>query len=51
MVVIAHRMSTLEMCDRIMVIEGGRMVAFDRPDVLRAQSEFYRRALELSGIA
>ena len=29
-----------EMCDRIMVIEGGRMVAFDRPDVLRAKSEF-----------
>lgn len=50
-VVIAHRMSTLEMCDRIMVIDGGHLVAFDRPDVLRQRSEFYRRALELSGIA
>lgn len=50
-VVIAHRMSTLDMCDRIMVIDGGRLVAFDRPDVLRQQSEFYRRALELAGIS
>ena len=50
-VVIAHRMSTLDMCDRIMVIDGGRVTAFDRPEVLRQKSEFYRRALELSGIA
>ena len=50
-VVIAHRMSTLDMCDRIMVIDNGRMVAFDKPGVLREQSDFYRRALELSGIA
>jgi len=44
-------MSTLDMCDRIMVIDGGRVTAFDRPEVLRQKSEFYRRALELSGIA
>lgn len=50
-VVIAHRLSTLEMCDRIMVIEGGRLMAFDTPAALRQRSEFYRTALELSGIA
>lgn len=50
-VIIAHRMSTLDMCDRIMVIEGGRLMAFDTPDNLRADSEFYRQALALSGIA
>jgi ATP-binding cassette, subfamily B, bacterial len=50
-VVIAHRMSTLEMCDRIMVIEAGRVMAFDEPAALRARSEFYRQALAFSGIA
>ena len=50
-VVIAHRLSTLEMCDRLMVIEGGRLMAFDTPENLRTNSEFYRQALALSGIA
>ncbi len=50
-VIIAHRMSTLDMCDRIMVIEGGRVMAFDTPDKLRADSEFYRQSLSLSGIS
>ncbi|MFM8855813.1 MAG: ABC transporter ATP-binding protein, partial [Actinomycetota bacterium] len=49
-VVIAHRLSTLDVCDRLMVIEGGRLMAFDAPDRLRANSEFYREALLLSGI-
>lgn len=50
-VVIAHRMSTLDMCDRLMVIEGGRLKAFATPEQLRRDSEFYRRALAVSGIA
>jgi len=49
-VVIAHRMSTLEICDRIMVIQDGQLRAFDRPDVLETTSDFYREALELSGM-
>jgi ABC-type multidrug transport system fused ATPase/permease subunit len=49
-VIIAHRMSTLDMCDRLMVIEGGLLRAFDTPEHLRDNSEFYRQALELSGI-
>jgi ABC-type multidrug transport system fused ATPase/permease subunit len=49
-IVIAHRLSTLDVCDRLMVIEGGRLMAFDAPDRLRANSEFYREALLLSGI-
>ena len=49
-VIIAHRLSTLEVCDRLMVIEGGRLMAVDTPDRLRANSEFYREALLLSGI-
>lgn len=51
MVVIAHRMSTLQMCDRLLVIEGGRLVAAGTPNELREGNEFYRHALELSGIS
>lgn len=50
-VIIAHRMSTLDICDRIMVIEGGRMTALDAPGALRSDSEFYRNALAVAGIA
>lgn len=50
-VIIAHRMSTLDVCDRLMVVENGELTAFDTPDVLKARSDFYLQALELSGIA
>lgn len=50
-VIIAHRMSTLELCDRIMVIENGRVSAFDAPVRLRGSSEFFRKALAVAGIA
>ena len=49
-VVIAHRMSTVEICDRIAVIDGGRLVALDSPARLASASEFYRDALVASGI-
>lgn len=43
-VIIAHRMSTLEICDRIMVVEDGRVSALDTPNSLANSSEFYRQA-------
>lgn len=49
-IVIAHRLSTLEICDRIMVIQDGSLVGFDTPLHLEASSAFYREALELSGL-
>jgi len=49
-IVIAHRMSTLETCDRIMVIQHGVLKAFDTPQRLQAESAFYREALVLSGL-
>ena len=50
-VIIAHRMSTLDICDRIMVIEGGRLTAFDAPAALQQHSEFYQEALAIAGIS
>lgn len=49
-VVIAHRLSTLDICDRIMVIQDGELKAFDTPTRLEQTSSFYREALELSGL-
>ena len=49
-VIIAHRMTTLEICDRIMVIEEGRLRAFGTPTELKSSSRFYREALRLSSI-
>ena len=49
-IVIAHRMSTLQECDRLLVVDDGRLVAEGPPAALRNENEFYRRALELSGI-
>ena len=48
--VIAHRLSTLSICDRIMVILDGRLQGFDDPDALEANNPFYREALVLSGL-
>jgi ABC-type multidrug transport system fused ATPase/permease subunit len=48
-VVIAHRISTLEACDRLMVIQGGRISAFTTPAELQRDSSFYRETLELAG--
>lgn len=50
-VIIAHRMSTLDICDRIMVVESGQMTALATPDTLRSDSAFYRKALAVAGIA
>lgn len=49
-VIIAHRMSTLESCDRIMVLQDGEVRACDTPQQLKKSSTFYREALQLSGI-
>ena len=43
--VIAHRMSTVDMCDRVMVIEGGRLAAFDTPAALGTSNAYYRFAV------
>ena len=49
-IIIAHRLSTLTICDRIMVIKDGELKAFDTPSALEQSSDFYREALVLSGM-
>ena len=48
--VIAHRLSTLSICNRIMVLLDGELHGFDEPVRLEANNPFYREALELSGL-
>jgi ABC-type multidrug transport system fused ATPase/permease subunit len=48
--VIAHRLSTLAICDRLMVLLGGALQGFDAPEQLEATNPFYREALVLSGL-
>jgi len=46
--IVAHRMSTLEMCDRVMVILGGRLAGFDTKDALQRENSYYRHASQLA---
>lgn len=48
--IIAHRLSTLNTCDRIMVLRDGGIQAFGPRSELEQQDEFYRQAIELSKI-
>lgn len=47
-VLIAHRMSTVGICDRIAVIENGTISACERPGLLSEASDFYKRSLAAS---
>jgi ATP-binding cassette subfamily B protein len=46
--IIAHRMSTLDMCDRVMVIVDGKLVAFDTKALLQRDNTYYRHASQLA---
>lgn len=48
MFIVAHRLSTLGRCNRIMVLRDGRLDGFDEPDVLARTNGFYQEALRLS---
>ena len=49
-IIIAHRLSTLDVCDRIMVIQSGELKGFDTPEALARTNDFYNEALVLSGL-
>jgi ATP-binding cassette subfamily B protein len=46
--IVAHRMSTLDICNRVMVIIDGRLVAFDTIDLLKSENAYYRSASALA---
>ena len=51
MIIIAHRLSTLDVCGRIMVLRDGVLRAIDTPAVLAANDPFFQETLQLSGLA
>jgi ABC-type multidrug transport system fused ATPase/permease subunit len=48
--IIAHRLSTLSVCDRILVLNNGRVDGFGTRDQLADEGGFYQQALRLSGL-
>jgi ABC-type multidrug transport system fused ATPase/permease subunit len=48
LVIIAHRLSTLSVCDRLMVLRKGRIEAFASPSEVASSNEFYRDVVGLS---
>ncbi len=50
LVIVAHRMTTLAACDRILVLTDGRVQGYDAHDRLLTTSAFYEEALRLSAI-
>ena len=48
---VLDRLSTLDICDRIMVIQDGTLLGFDTPSRLKQSSKFYSEALTMSGLA
>jgi ATP-binding cassette subfamily B protein len=46
--VVAHRLSTLDICERIMVILDGRLEAFGTPESVLSSNIYYRSALQIA---
>jgi ATP-binding cassette subfamily B protein len=49
--IVAHRMSTLTICDRVMVIVDGKLTAFDTLDALHSSNEYFQVASAIAGIS
>jgi ATP-binding cassette, subfamily B, bacterial len=49
-VIVAHRITTLDICNRLLVIQDGHLKAFDSPKELALKNEFYKETLRLSGL-
>jgi len=49
--IVAHRLSTLSTCDRVLVLSDGTVEAFGTGDELARSNAFFRRATELTGRA
>jgi ATP-binding cassette, subfamily B, bacterial len=47
--IVAHRMSTLDICDRVMIIIDGKLTAFDTISHLQQHNHYYRSATRIAG--
>ncbi len=48
MFLVAHRLSTLSVCDRVMVVVAGRLEAIGEPSELMADNDFFREVSEIT---
>jgi len=46
--IVAHRMSTLNICDRVMIIIDGKMAGFDTISQLQQHNAYYRSASQIA---
>jgi ATP-binding cassette subfamily B protein len=47
-VLVAHRFSTVQICDQIVVVENGRITAFGPKDEVMEKSEFFRQLARMT---
>lgn len=50
MIIVAHRLSTLSICDRIAIVDRGRLIDFGTHEELRDRSAYFRDALAQAGL-
>jgi ABC-type multidrug transport system fused ATPase/permease subunit len=48
--IVAHRLSTLDVCDRVMVIVDGRLQAIESVSALQSDNSYYRSASALAAV-
>jgi ATP-binding cassette, subfamily B, bacterial len=48
LILVAHRLSTLSVCDRVMVVVGGHVQAIDAPEALMDTNAFFREVTEIT---
>ena len=46
--IVTHRMSTLKVCDRVMIVADNRLDGFDTPDELKRTNPYFRAAMEFN---
>jgi len=51
MLIVAHRLSTVKDCDRILVLDRGRVVGYDAHANLVRECPLYRRFVELGDLS
>ena len=51
LVIIAHRFSTLRLCDQIVVVEDGRIQAVGDRSMIESENEFFAEAARLARLA